>query len=523
MKKSVKTIMRLGVVLLLALVLASQPVQADPHSGQSSNVVIIGGTTLNSGTTCGYGSTTDANSMYYTYGGCLPVTGTTGELGDFTFTPMAPSAVNASSLASYDTAVLNMASYSMQCNANTLTSQQKADLISFVDSGKKLIIFDSECYSTVDYSWIPFPFSTANPGAMGAYGTLNILEENTLSSNLTADIHYINAMYLGGSTDAVGDMNVMTTYDPNWCVDMSGTNYLGITGPVHTYAKYPAGTDKGLLIYNGLDMDYLYYNEANLRNMWVQELQQPFNPSNLPCGVTVVGIALSPANDTNEVGQDHTVTATLKDLLGTPQPSVTVTFSVITGPNSGATGTDVTDASGEATFTYTGTGGVGIDEVKACFTDQGGNNVCSQIVTKEWTRPKVIEVPVDIKPTSCRNPLSTNSKGVLPVGILGTASFDVTQVDVATVLLEGVAPLRSDMEDAATPYEPYTGKVDAFDCTTDGPDGFLDLTLKFETGDVVSALGSVSDGDVKVLKLTGKLLDGTDFTGEDVVVILKKK
>jgi hypothetical protein len=111
----------------------------------------------------------------------------------------------------------------------------------------------------------------------------------------------------------------------------------------------------------------------------------------------------------------------------------------------------------------------------------------------------------------------------LPVGILGTASFDVTQVDVATVLLEGVAPLRSDMEDAATPYEPYTGKVDAFDCTTDGPDGFLDLTLKFETGDVVSALGSVSDGDVKVLKLTGKLLDGTDFTGEDVVVILKKK
>src|SRR5207249_10170510 len=113
---------------------------------------------------------------------------------------------------------------------------------------------------------------------------------------------------------------------------------------------------------------------------------------------------------------------------------------------------------------------------------------------------------------------------VLPVAILGTATFDVTQVDVATVKLEGVSPLRSALEDVATPFSPFTGKADCSkDCTTAGPDGFLDLTLKFDTQAVVAALGPATDGEVRVLKLTGQLLDGTPIIGEDVVVILKKQ
>jgi hypothetical protein len=133
-----------------------------------------------------------------------------------------------------------------------------------------------------------------------------------------------------------------------------------------------------------------------------------------------------------------------------------------------------------------------------------------------------IEVPVDIHPQSCPNPLNVRSQGVLPAAILGTATFDVTQVEVATVELEGVPPLRSDLEDVATPFVPFTGKKNALDCTEEGPDGFLDLTLKFDTQAVVTALGPVTDGEVRVLKLTGQLLDGTPIVGEDVVVILKK-
>ena len=101
-----------------------------------------------------------------------------------------------------------------------------------------------------------------------------------------------------------------------------------------------------------------------------------------------------------------------------------------------------------------------------------------------------IEVAVDIKPQPCPNPLNTGDQGLLTVAILGAADFDVTQVDVATVELEGVAPLQSALEDVATPFYPFTGKAATTDCTTAGADGFLDLTLKFDAQAVVAALGS---------------------------------
>ena len=134
-------------------------------------------------------------------------------------------------------------------------------------------------------------------------------------------------------------------------------------------------------------------------------------------------------------------------------------------------------------------------------------------------------VPVDIKPTSCPNPLNVDVKGVLPVAILGTANFDVNEIDPAAVTLEGVAPLRWSWGDVATPYEPWAGKEGEYDCNEYGPDGYVDLTLKFKAQEIVAALGPVSDGDVLVLQLTGKVKDefgGTEFFGEDVVKILKK-
>jgi len=137
-----------------------------------------------------------------------------------------------------------------------------------------------------------------------------------------------------------------------------------------------------------------------------------------------------------------------------------------------------------------------------------------------------VDVAIDIKPGSCPNPLNVKSQGVLPVTILGTAGFDVTQVDPATVKLEGVAPLRWAIEDVATP---------SGECNTLGPDGYLDLNLKFDTQMILVQLGLVdsplfdllegatpSDGDCIMLKLTGYLYDGTPIWGEDTVLIIKK-
>ncbi|MGD2065076.1 MAG: hypothetical protein PVI95_01310 [Dehalococcoidia bacterium] len=123
-----------------------------------------------------------------------------------------------------------------------------------------------------------------------------------------------------------------------------------------------------------------------------------------------------------------------------------------------------------------------------------------------------IEVDVDIKPVSCPNPLNVGDKGVLPVAILGSEDFDVTQVDPATVRLEGVAPLRWALEDVAGP-----------DCS--GPDGYLDLTIKFKAQEIVTVLGDVYDRDVLLLGLIGDLkaeFGGAPIMGSDEVWIIEK-
>lgn len=138
----------------------------------------------------------------------------------------------------------------------------------------------------------------------------------------------------------------------------------------------------------------------------------------------------------------------------------------------------------------------------------------------------VIDLPVDIKPSSCPNPLNVNAKGVLPVAILGSATVSADDIDPASVKLEGVTALRTEFEDVGEPFYPLTGKADALDCNELPPDGWADLTVKFNLQDVVTALDAIEplgDGQVRILMVTGKLLDGTDFVGEDVVQILKKK
>jgi hypothetical protein len=142
----------------------------------------------------------------------------------------------------------------------------------------------------------------------------------------------------------------------------------------------------------------------------------------------------------------------------------------------------------------------------------------------------VEEVPVDIKPESCPNPINVKSKGVFPVAILGTEDFDVNQVDPDSITLwteDGgeVTPLRWALEDVATPYIYSPEDEEEYMCTTDGPDGYPDLTLKFDIQEIVDALGEpedVDDGDVEFVWLTGNLLDGTPIVGYDVIIIIKK-
>jgi hypothetical protein len=115
--------------------------------------------------------------------------------------------------------------------------------------------------------------------------------------------------------------------------------------------------------------------------------------------------------------------------------------------------------------------------------------------------PGEVPVDVDIKPGSCPNPINPKSNGVLPVAVLGTMDFDVNDIDPATIRLEGVAPIRWNISDVATPYP---GDVeDCPDCHELTGDGYPDLNLKFRTQDIVPVIPP-NDGCV-VLHITGNL------------------
>jgi hypothetical protein len=110
------------------------------------------------------------------------------------------------------------------------------------------------------------------------------------------------------------------------------------------------------------------------------------------CTVVVEGrpIALAPDTSTNELGQDHTLTATVRDEEGDPVAGMPVSFSVVSGPNADSTGECTfnadctTDPEGMVFFTYTGAGGPGVDQITAAFHPNGGEPLSSNVAFKFW-------------------------------------------------------------------------------------------------------------------------------------------
>ena len=99
-------------------------------------------------------------------------------------------------------------------------------------------------------------------------------------------------------------------------------------------------------------------------------------------------ISVSPLDSTNPAGTSHTVTANVHAVGGTPPVVGQLVNFTVTGLNAGATGTCVpadckSNASGDVAFTYTDTGGVGSDTIKASFTDDAGS-LQTATAQKHW-------------------------------------------------------------------------------------------------------------------------------------------
>ncbi len=104
-------------------------------------------------------------------------------------------------------------------------------------------------------------------------------------------------------------------------------------------------------------------------------------------GLVPIGSALTPTTAENPVGTPHTVTMTiLKAGLGVA--GISVGFEIVDGPNLGLVGTDITDADGKATFTWS-SAVVGTDIVEASYEDSS-KTIISARATKTWFEAKKV-------------------------------------------------------------------------------------------------------------------------------------
>ncbi len=117
---------------------------------------------------------------------------------------------------------------------------------------------------------------------------------------------------------------------------------------------------------------------------------------------------------------------------------------------------------------------------------------------------ELIEVVVDVKPGSDPNAVNTKSHGVLPIGIYGSDTFDVQDIDISTIHVECMG---NTTEDITASFEDLIVA-----------DGIEDLVLHVP---MQNFPWGAPRGTLVPITVTGLLLDGTAFFGIDEVWIVK--
>jgi hypothetical protein len=138
-----------------------------------------------------------------------------------------------------------------------------------------------------------------------------------------------------------------------------------------------------------------------------------------------------------------------------------------------------------------------------------------------YSPPTAFSLALDIMPGDCPNEfnLNTKGKGRVPMAILGTESFNVTEISIDSIVIGGTAfPVKTpSIDDVSAP----AGNDDCA-CPA-GTDGYDDLVLHFLRRDVIDALGlsEPEPGTTEAVEVTveGYLEDGTPFEATDCITL----
>ena len=184
-------------------------------------------------------------------------------------------------------------------------------------------------------------------------------------------------------------------------------------------------------------------------------------------------------------------------------------ISTISNFWSGTLGIFVTDRPpviGHATVTA-GLTGTGPDTVAVLMPTPGVGDPDvppGDIIVDPPDIEPLIEVVVDVKPGSDPNAVNTQSHGQLPIGIYGSDTFDVAEIDVDTIAVEcmgfSAGGFNTAIEDLVV------------------EDGIDDMILHVP---MQSFPWGAPPGTLVDVIVTGQLFDGTVFFGVDVVLIVQ--
>ncbi|ACU74816.1 Ig domain protein group 1 domain protein [Catenulispora acidiphila DSM 44928] len=181
----------------------------------------------------------------------------------------------------------------------------------------------------------------------------------------------INSFSAGCTSDGSFDTSDIGPNGADWSghCDQSGVVPLvtvSIDGVVSTF------NDTGKILNTG-GVDGASCGMGNESQQWA-----PVGSVSCPGSV----LSLAPPQQDRAVGSQASVTANYVNSCGDPLQGAPITFAVLSGPNAGLTKAVSTDASGNATLTYTGTA-AGTDTLQASTANPAGT-VTSNTVQVIW-------------------------------------------------------------------------------------------------------------------------------------------